>query len=87
VNRPQRYRTRATVEAWQVTEDNVASVAQWAGGEFWGMRGSECVWLEDEETDTQQRVRPGAYVVRGVTGRFFRVDAEGFADNYEETPE
>lgn len=81
---PRRYRPLVEVEAWQVTADNVRAVAKWAAGDYWAGSGLHCVWLEDEDTGGQQQVRPGEYVVRGVTGRFFKVTEAEFGETYEE---
>lgn len=64
-------RPRETVEllAWRVTDDNYQQVTDWVSGT--GL------------SDTAPPVEPGDYVLRGITGKFFRCTPAVFEETYE----
>jgi hypothetical protein len=79
-----RLRVEPELHAWLVTRANVAEVAEWAFAGHWPAESPDpCVWLRDERDAPVVPVRPGKYVVRGVTGHYFPCDPETFELLYE----
>jgi hypothetical protein len=64
------------LSAWLVTGENLDEVAAWCGGRVEGRDiGRPEVAILREDGDTWDWAEPGQYVVCGVTGRFFPVEA------------
>lgn len=66
---------------WRVTKDNYLEVARWAGALH--CVAADRTILLAQANGQHAMVRPGDYVLRGVTGKFFRCTAEEFTENYE----
>jgi hypothetical protein len=84
-----RLRKEPWLTAWLVTDENLDAVAAWCGGRVDGRdidRPEVAVPLEDDQYGAAADwAEPGQYVVRGVTGKYFVVDAERFDQDYEVT--
>ncbi len=92
-----RIKPEPELEAWLVTEDNCQKIAEWAGSEA-AIADPEarCVVLTGRGhceqfpgggavriTMPPTRILPGEYVIRGVTGDFFRRTAHEFHHSYQ----
>lgn len=84
-----RLREEPQLSAWLLTSENLDEVAEWCGGHVAG-RGTSRVQVyvptdpDSYKTDGFVWAVPGEYVVRGVTGYHFVVDAEQYEHDYEE---
>ncbi len=80
-----RYQPRGPLilEAIQWTGDNGRDVEVFACGTFEADQDLGTGRLWNRHRTKIQRIPPGWYVVRGVTGYFFAVSAEDFAATYE----
>lgn len=83
-----RLRVAPRLQAMLVTGENLDAVAAWCRGRVEGRdidRPEVAVPLEDDHYGSAADwAEPGQYVVQGVTGKFFVVDAERFERDYEE---
>jgi hypothetical protein len=79
---PQRYRVRAAeVDALEWTGGNVAEMEAFAGPAFSYYEGEAS--LLGNPGGAWHPLDVGNYAVKGVTGEFFIIFGEDFADNYE----
>ncbi len=73
------------MEAVLVTPGNLSAVAAWAGGQVVADHYGEPEMVLFDERDPHYRAwaKPGFYVLRGCTGRYWAATPELFERDYE----
>ncbi len=76
------YRKRPVViEAYQITEDNVDSLAEWCDGQVVDFAGEPRIQIATLEGPLYGP--PGWWIIKGVKGEFYPCDPEVFEQTYD----